>query len=369
MSAPENKPRLLVIGPVPPPYHGVTVSTTLVLANQALRRHFRVEHVDTSDHRTGQNLGRWDVTNIFGALWGVVRLARRLHGPPGVVYLPLSQNRAGLLRDGLFILVAAARGWAPAVHLRGSDFPWFYPALDPVFRRWIRFTLARAASFGVMGEALRGVFGDLADPARVAVVSNGTPDAELIAQPGKSRRVLFLANRRIRKGVLESLEAARIVLERVPDVEFAFVGNPDTDDLEADLAERAALGGGRIQLLPPATGHDKARHYASAALLLFPPVEPEGHPRVVLEAVAAGLPVVATDRGAISETVKHGVNGYVLDGPEPELLAERVIELLEDPQLRDRMGAESLKLHRERFTQAKADERLAEWLAALVPPR
>jgi hypothetical protein len=206
------------------------------------------------------------------------------------------------------------------------------------------------------------VFGDLAPAERVEVVWNGTPEPSRTATPGATRRVLYLANRRPRKGVQESVRAALRVCERVPDAEFHFVGNADSDELERAIRELARPAGERIRFFDAVSGADKDAAYAEAALLLFPPVEPEGHPRVVLEAVAAGLPVVATDRGAISETVEHGVNGYVLPDADPEALAEHVVRLLEDDGLRARMGAASLRLHRERFTQERADQRLAEWL-------
>src|SRR5947209_17573041 len=111
------KRRLIVIGPVPPPYHGVTVSTSLVLANKTLGKRFVVEHLDTSDHRSGGNIGRWDLANIVLGLRAVRALRRRLVGRPGVVYLPLSQNVGGFLRDSLFIQAAARRGWKVAAHL------------------------------------------------------------------------------------------------------------------------------------------------------------------------------------------------------------------------------------------------------------
>ena len=47
--------RLIVVGPLPPPVHGVTISTTLVLANTALSERFEVEHLDTSDHRSARS--------------------------------------------------------------------------------------------------------------------------------------------------------------------------------------------------------------------------------------------------------------------------------------------------------------------------
>jgi hypothetical protein len=140
------------------------------------------------------------------------------------------------------------------------------------------------------------------------------------------------------------------------------VGSPEDESLEERLRDRAASASGRIRFLDPAIGAEKGEHLARAAVLLFPPIEPEGHPRVVLEAVAAGLPVVATDRGAIADTVDHGVNGYVLPDADPEALADRVIEILQDDELRRNMGEASQRIHAERFTQPRADERMAEWL-------
>ena len=130
-------PRLIVIGPLPPPVHGVTISTDLVLANQELHRRFAVEHVDTSDRRSGENLGRWDATNVTLAVRSVGQLARRLRGRPGLVYLPISQNVTGFLRDSLLIRLAAARGWKVAGHLRGSDFRSFRDSQPALARRWV----------------------------------------------------------------------------------------------------------------------------------------------------------------------------------------------------------------------------------------
>ena len=57
--------RLVVLGPLPPPSHGVSVSTSLVLANERLRERFDVEHLDTTDRRSGANIGTWDVQNVI----------------------------------------------------------------------------------------------------------------------------------------------------------------------------------------------------------------------------------------------------------------------------------------------------------------
>ena len=76
-----SRTRLVVVGPVPPPRHGVTISTALVLANPFLRDRFDVVHLDTSDRRPQQNIGTWDFRNVVLGASATLRLVRQLRGP------------------------------------------------------------------------------------------------------------------------------------------------------------------------------------------------------------------------------------------------------------------------------------------------
>src|SRR4051812_23492458 len=202
----QAKPRLIVVGPIPPPVHGVTVSTALVLKNTLLQEEFRLEHLDTSDHRSGANIGAWDRTNIALAARHVVELFRRTRREAGLVYLPLSQSTAGFLRDSLFILVAGRTGWKVSIHLRGGEFPGFYAARGRLMRWWIRSTLRRVTAAAVMGENLRSQFHDLVDRDRVAVVRKRTPDIRP-GEGGAGRVVLFFCKLRPRQRALLALDA------------------------------------------------------------------------------------------------------------------------------------------------------------------
>jgi glycosyltransferase involved in cell wall biosynthesis len=356
------KTRLIVIGPLPPPYHGVTISTELVLANPELRARFDVVHLDTSDHRPSSNVGRWDWTNLRVGLQNLRRLVAELSAAQGAVYLPLSQSAPGFLRDSLFIRAAAKRNWAVAVHLRGSEFRTFYDCAPRLLRLWIRRTLARVEGVGVMGDSLRHVFDGLVPDERVDVVPNGTPNPAINGASRDPRQVLFLSNLRRRKGVVEAVEAALLVLKEDHDARFLFAGEWEDGVLERSLRQRAEGANGRVEFSEPLVGPEKDAALASSALLLFPPTEPEGHPRVVLEAMAAGLPVVATDRGAIAETVVDGETGFVLNEADPRELAQRIGELLQDEELCRRMGRAAHARYLRHYTQQQADHRLAEWL-------
>jgi glycosyltransferase involved in cell wall biosynthesis len=93
-------------------------------------------------------------------------------------------------------------------------------------------------------------------------------------------------------------------------------------------------------------GNDKARLLISSDIFVFPTCYPyEGHPFVILEAMAAGLPVISTDQGAIRETVLDGLTGFIVPHSDPRAIAEKILLLLRDSDLRRRMGSAS----RDRF--------------------
>ena len=88
-------------------------------------------------------------------------------------------------------------------------------------------------------------------------------------------------------------------------------------------------------------GHDSAqlrKLYSDAAVVLAPCLI-ETQSITTLEALASGIPVVASDAGALPELVRHGENGYLVPPSEPEKFSEYIIKLVQDPILRQRMGA------------------------------
>ena len=363
-----EKVRLIVIGPLPPPTHGVSISTSLVLANRRLGDHFTLEHLDTSDGRSDlSNIDTWDLTNVRVALRSAGRLLRRLLGRGrGVVYLPLSQGVSGFLRDAVFIWLAARAGWKVAAHLRGGEFDLFYGAQARPTRWWMRRVLSRVDSLAVLGTSLTHMFDGIYPRDRTAVVPNGTPEIERGDHLRDPDTVLYLGNLFARKGVVEAVGAAELVVARHPTARFQFIGNWDDDALARSLEQRTRGASDRIAFLPPVAGEAKRAALLSASIMLFAPVLSEGHPRVVLEGLAAGLPVVTTDRGAIAETVVDGESGFVLDNPVPEQLAERILRLLEDDELRARMAGAARARYEALFSQERADRRLADWLIAVA---
>jgi glycosyltransferase involved in cell wall biosynthesis len=153
------------------------------------------------------------------------------------------------------------------------------------------------------------------------------------------------------KGQRTLLEAAPLVLARRPDVRFAIAGEgelrAELEALVAPLGDRAVLLGAR---------DDVPDLLASFAVFAFPS-RFEGLCVAVIEAQAAGVPVVATPVGGIRETVVDGETGWLVPPGDARALADRILWVLEHPDDARRVAAEAQRRARERYSEQAMVER------------
>ena len=86
---------------------------------------------------------------------------------------------------------------------------------------------------------------------------------------------------------------------------------------------------------------------------MFNLLQNEGHPWVIVEALAAGLPIISTDWGAITESVIDGDNGFIVSSKNPNSISQKIEELIKNEKLRNEMGKKSRFLYECKFTQKK----------------
>jgi glycosyltransferase involved in cell wall biosynthesis len=350
-----SRPSVLIVGPVPPPYHGPAISTQALLQHPLLNQRFHLVHLDTSDRRSLVNLGRVDWINIWLALKHAAEGVRHLAvNQPAIMLLGISQNTPAMLRDALLLLPAIGARCKLVIELNGSNFRRYYEGTTWPLQILIRYLLRHSARVIVLGDRLRPIFAGLVADERVVTIPNGVdgaPFARLRAQPAprpaNGFQVTYLSNLIETKGYEYVLQAAPLILERVPNVHFTLAGSPVYEDNQSLAYQQAAIDGlgDHVSFPSVVVGDVKCRLLLDSDVFVFPPIAPEGQPLVLLEAMAAGLPIVTTDQGAILETVLDGVNGFIVPARDAVALAEKVILLLQDEALRRRMGQAS----RERF--------------------
>jgi phosphatidylinositol alpha-1,6-mannosyltransferase len=159
--------------------------------------------------------------------------------------------------------------------------------------------------------------------------------------------VLFFGGLKPRKNLFLLLDAWKSVAASRPEARLLIAGGgPLLTELKRH-AERLGLGAGAVftGYVPEA---EKADHFNLADIFFFPSAM-EGFGFSVAEAMASGVPVVASDRGSIPELVVEGEGGFVCDPAQPGRFVERLLLLLGDRALREKLGAASRERAQRQF--------------------
>ena len=159
------------------------------------------------------------------------------------------------------------------------------------------------------------------------------------------------------KGIPDLLEAAKLLLGDVPDVQLLIVGPYDEekpDALRPDVAERYGLSE-RCHFL--GMRHDMPELYALMDVLVLPSYR-EGFPRAPMEASAMGVPAVVTDIRGCREAVEHEVNGLRFPVGDAPALAEALASILTDDARRLEMGRAGRAMAEEQFDEQKVFDRV-----------
>jgi glycosyltransferase involved in cell wall biosynthesis len=334
---------------------------TAALLETARSHGWAVLHADTSDHRSIDNVGRFDAQNVVLALRHVAGFASLLRRErPEIVYLPLSQGVAGFARDALLLCLARLAKARVVVHAHGGQYGEFYRGMPAAGRALMRLAMRPVDTILVLGQGQTHQFDGWARPdVRVRVVPNGVRDEWPAGVPerrrGAGRTVLFLGNLLPEKGFLDVLAAIPHVRRAVPACRFIFAGRlPGGGTTAADLQRRLAPDTlGAVAFVGVVGAAERHRLLECADVLVFPPRWNEGQGLVALEAMSAGLPVIATRSGGLAETLRDGVDGLFVPKSDPVGIAAALIVLLQDDEARLRMGRSA----RERYLAEYSLER------------
>ncbi|MCP4205215.1 MAG: glycosyltransferase family 1 protein [bacterium] len=227
-----------------------------------------------------------------------------------------------------------------------------------------------------------------ADPAKIRVVNNGVmvsdfypPDEQkLVALRSRLNLgpddlpVLLIARLDPRKGQRELIEAAPLVVEQVrrasaKNVKFLFVAWVETA-FSRSLERRVDELGIREHVIyhPPVLNKEIAAFFwASAVYSLSSSYDI--FPIVMLEAMASGLPVVATKNGGPSEIISPGEEGYLVEPTDREELAAALVKVLADEKERARLGMNAHRKVVARYTWARIAERMMGVYREVLPQK
>lgn len=229
--------------------------------------------------------------------------------------------------------------------------------------------IKRAAFVACISDFCRSqamVFADRPDWDKLHIVHCGVEPGRYEARPvgRRGRRILFVGRLAAVKGLPVLFDALVRLAPDFPDLAVTLIGDgPERQGLEG---EAAALGlAGMVEFAGYQGQSGVAAALAESDLLVLPSFA-EGLPVVLMEALAAGLPVVTTRIAGVAELVEDGISGFLVPPGDAAALAEKLAILLADPALRAAMGKAGRARVRAGFDIAQESAWLGDILRASI---
>lgn len=301
-----------------------------VYRSAGLFERYPVEYVAT--HCDGSRLAK-----LRMAISALVRfLVLLCSGRVGLLHMHVS-SRASFWRKAPFFLLATLCRRPTIVHVHSGAFHLFYEQCGSVGKALVRYVFDRASRVVVLSEIWKGWVRSISSNEHVIAIYNPVmlPPSDRMLDTELRSTVLMLGRLGKPKGTYDLLEAARGVRDEFPTIQLALGGDGEHDKVEAAVAQMGLVG--QVHLLGWVTGSGKEQALRTASIYALPSYS-EGLPMSVLEAMAAGLPVISTPVGGIPEAISDGVEGFLVPPGDVTLLTQRLRQLLADAALARRMG-------------------------------
>lgn len=314
---------------------------------RTIRKYFSV---DVDFFEVGAN--KWEEKTGFERLKQLVidplRFRRlMIHGRKhyDLIHLNPSFNYGSLIRDGILLKIARDCGKKTIVFFRGFNMD-NAMIVDKYLQKAFFINYCKVNSFALLASEFEDQLRTWGFTQPIFLETTLVDDefakgfsiedrVERIGN-GKSVNLLFLARIVKEKGVIETLGAFKLLMEKYSNLFLTMAG--DGPFLRQTIQFAKSMGIDQRILFPGfVAGEAKNQIMTNSDIYIFPSYT-EGMPNSVLEAMAFGMPVVATPVGGIKDILKDGENGFLLRHNTPASIADSVMRIIEDKGLQKTMS-------------------------------
>ena len=362
----QNKISVLFVLKVPPPVHGSTLMNSYVRDSQRIKNEFNTFYCCQSISKNG-DIGSVSFKKLIRVIRNYINLIRiTKRANPKLTYFALSPFGIAFLKDFISVTIIKIFSNARIVfHLHGKGISLqaeksklFKVLYENLFRDQFIIHLSDQLMYDVQPYKWNAAF----------IVPNGVKDSGILTKNREIFTITFLSNLVKTKGIFEFLKICHSLKLKGMKFKMMIIGK------EVDVRYEEVLSNARDMGLQelichsgPAYADEKLNLLSATSLLLFPTqYKNECYPLVLLEALQMGIPVVASNEGAISDIVIDGVNGYIVDTVKLDISIQKVVGLMTDKQLYTHMSNNARKLFLEKNTIEKFEINLVNTLKEIV---
>lgn len=361
---------------MPPPVHGASMVGQFIHDSELVNSSFDCHYVNLAVATRLDEIGKGGWHKAKGVLKKLMDVRKAVKSvKPDLVYI--TPNSAGIpfYKDFITVMMLKMMGQKVVMHFHNKGVE---TRQDKWLDNWMYKHYFKGVKLILLADALYEDVKRYVKREDVFVCPNAIPVISMANdEPERTDAVphiLWLTNIMKTKGIMEYLSALKILKDKGVKFQADFVGGL-TKEMSGDEFDSALsmMGlNGCCTYYGPKYGDDKYSFFSQADVFVLPSYT-EAFPVSILEAMQFALPVVASNVGGVSAEVEDGVNGFLLGGKQPVMLntfrpdaheiADKILLLLSNPDLRSNMGKVGREKFEKEFTLEVFEKRMVEILS------
>jgi glycosyltransferase involved in cell wall biosynthesis len=365
-------PKILYLVQLPPPVHGASIMNKALVESCLIKDTLHTHVIRLKFVKEIQQIGKFSISKFYFTFIVFFKILKEMiFFKPDIVYITLSPVGGAFYRDVLFVSIIKFFKKKLVYHLHGKGIK---KAAEVTFNKLLYKFVFHNVKVIHLSKILYKDIADFVKPSDCFFLPNGIPFNKSFTKINKKKnkkkiKILFLSNMALSKGPLCLLEAINIIKNYNYDIEVLFAGNWSktlTKDKFFSYINKYDLQS-VVRYLGPVYNEQKTNILKQADIFVFPTYYAnECFPLVLLEALQAGLPIISTYEGAIPNIIEDGQTGFLVPQQNIDKLAQKLITLIESPDLRKNMSENAYYKFIENYTLEIFEHNLLKILKSIL---
>ena len=365
----KNK-KILFLLHIPPPLHGSSMVGHNIFKSELVNQNFDSRFINLLLSKKISQSNKISLPKIFNQILIYIKiLLNIIFYRPKLCYLALTVSGPAFFKDVVIVFLLKIFSIQCIYHLhnKGVKKKQHLYIYDILYR-----FVFKNVEVILLSKILYKDIEKYVSFSNVSICPNGIKDVEYNYKTKKNNenhpQLLFLSNLIEDKGVFILLEACKILKDNDIDFQCVYVGAEG--DISSNVFQQKV---DRLNLIDkisykgPLYNQDKYKIYSQSDVFIFPTFyKMETFGLVILEAMQHSLPVIATNEGGIPDLVENKSNGFLVPKKNSKELASKIEILINNQDLRKKMGEKSREKYKKEFTLDKFEKRLCEILNNLI---
>lgn len=344
--------KVLFILHLPPPIHGAAMMGKYIHDSKLINEQFDCRYINLALAKELGDIGKRNIKKVDSFIQLLKCIKKNVKDfKPDLCYVTPNAKGGAFYKDFIVIQLLKTLGCKIVIHYHNKG---VIDRQNHFIDNLLYKHFFRGIKVILLADTLYNDIKKYVPRERIYICPNGIPENQSNVNPNTHNtppHLLFLSNLLINKGVFTLLDACKIIKEKGYDFICNFVGGETAEINSITLKNELTTRGlnKQVKYLGRKTGLEKEKCFQTSDIFILP-TNNDCFPLVLLEAMQHQLPCIASNEGGIPDIIEDNQTGFIIEKNNPNILAEKIIKLLNNNNLRKQFGENGRNKYIKEFT-------------------